>query len=124
MTSCRRAGGVVRVHMTNTVEGCMKKNDMGGGGGGVKMPQNSMTSFLDDPIDSNSLVFVCPLVDFTITLVAGSVYTVDVSDSNNLGEHQTSSRIVHLMTKCCLITVAFVSQIGHVIISCNKKRNM
>ena len=49
MTSCRRGGGGVQVRMTNNVEGCMKKHDRGGGGGGVKMPQNSMTSFMDDP---------------------------------------------------------------------------
>ena len=32
MTSCRRGGGGVRVRMTNNVEGCIKKYDMGGGG--------------------------------------------------------------------------------------------
>ena len=41
-------GGGVRVRMTNNVEGCIKKHDMGGG---VKMPQNSMTSFMDDPYE-------------------------------------------------------------------------
>ena len=43
MTSCWRGGGGgggVRV------EGCIKKHDRVGGGGGVKMPQNSMTSFI------------------------------------------------------------------------------
>ena len=46
MTSCRRGGGGVLVRMTNNVKGCMKKHD---GGGGVKMLQNSMTSFVDYP---------------------------------------------------------------------------
>ena len=32
MTSYGRGGGGVRVHMTNNVEGCMKKHDEGGGG--------------------------------------------------------------------------------------------
>ena len=59
MTSCRRGGGGVRVRMTNNVEGCIKKHDKGGGGGLKKMPQNSMTSFMDDPIDLNIVIVVC-----------------------------------------------------------------
>ena len=39
-------GGGGRVCMTNNVEGCIKKT----GGGEVKMPQNSMTSFMEDPL--------------------------------------------------------------------------
>ena len=54
MTSCRRGGGGVRVRMNNNVEGCMKKHD---GGGGVKMTQNSMTSFMDDPFAETSTGF-------------------------------------------------------------------
>ena len=34
MTSCMRGGGGVQVRMTNNVEGCIKKHDEGGGGGG------------------------------------------------------------------------------------------
>ena len=43
-------GGGVRVCMTNNFEGCIKKHDGGGGGGVKKMPQISMTSFMDGPL--------------------------------------------------------------------------
>ena len=41
----------VRVRMTNNVEGCIKKHakGQGRGGRGLKMSQNSMTSFMGDP---------------------------------------------------------------------------
>ena len=74
MMSCLREGGGV----------CMKKNDKGGGGGGggYKMPQNSMTSFKNDPYGKgklsmlilhwcryiNSLLKPCTLIVHVISL--------------------------------------------------------
>ena len=45
-------GGEIQVCMTNNDEGCIRKTIMTRGeGGGVKVPQNSMTSVMDDPSD-------------------------------------------------------------------------
>ena len=41
--------------MTNNVEGCIDKHDVGAGGGGKKMPQISMTSFMDNPFNARGL---------------------------------------------------------------------
>ena len=57
MTSCRSAGGGGGgggrgVCMTNNDDGCIKKHDKGEGLGVERIPQNSMTSLMDEPSDA------------------------------------------------------------------------
>ena len=61
--------------MTNNVEGCIKKHDERGGGG-LEMSQNSMTSFMDGPLEGIYRSSVLPVISL--------IYNMG-HDSNFLG---------------------------------------